>query len=81
MKKVYGKPRIVIESFQLDVGIAACDVSIHKSEYECEYEAGSMVFFTEENMDCNYDVVNPNDFGDKECYHGYNSGGVIFIAS
>ena len=82
MKKVYKKPMIVIESFQLDAGVAACEgINIHKAESECEFDAGSMVYFTSTNLDCNFDAVNPNEFGDDLCYHGYNSGGLTFIAS
>lgn len=83
MKKTYSKPRIVIESFQLDVGVASCTggINIHKSERECEFDAGGMLYFTTGNADCNFDAVNPNEFGDDLCYHGYNSGGLIFISS
>lgn len=88
MKKKYSKPIAVIESFQLDTGIAACSdggdnaVVINKNQLDCEFDAGGMIFFTKGNDDCNYDAVSPGDFDDKECYHGYNNGlGLIFIAS
>lgn len=88
MKKKYSKPIAVIESFQLDTGIAACSdggdnaVVINKNQLDCEFDAGGMIYFTKGNDDCNYDAVSPGDFSDKECYHGYNNGlGLIFIAS
>ena len=88
MKKKYSKPIAVIESFQLDTGIAACSdggenaVVINKNQLDCEFDAGGMIYFTKGNDDCNYDAVSPGDFGDKECYHGYNNDlGLIFIAS
>ena len=88
MKKKYSKPIAVIESFQLDTGVAACSdggqnaVVINKSEYDCEFDAGGLIYFTGENDDCNFDAVSPGDFGDKLCYHGYNNEmGLIFISS
>lgn len=85
MKKKYSKPIAVIESFQLDTGVAACSdggYSIGRTEYDCEYGAGSAVFFVNTNSDCVIDIVNPNDFGDKLCYHGYNNPyDIIFISS
>lgn len=85
MKKQYEKPVLLMESFQLDVGVAACDgieaIPIHKSEMECHFDAGDMIYFAAENASCNYDPVNPNEWGDSECYHGYNSGGITFFSS
>ena len=85
MKKKYSKPIAVFESFQLDTGVAACSddgISINKNELDCEFDAGGLVYFTNSNTDCNFDAVNPGDFDDKLCYHGYNNHlGVIFISS
>ena len=85
MKKKYSKPIVIFESFQLDTGVAACSdggISINKNEGDCEFDAGGLVYFINTNSDCNFDAVNPGDFGDKLCYHGYNNGqGLIFISS
>lgn len=85
MKKKYSKPIAVIESFQLDTGVAACSdngYSIGRTEYDCEYGSGSAVFFVDANSDCVIDIVNPNEFNDKLCYHGYNNPAhIIFISS
>lgn len=86
MKKKYSKPVAVIESFQLDTGVASCTgdggYAIGYSQDSCEYPAGTAIYFTAGNKDCTVDVVNPNEFGDNLCYHGYNNiANIIFIAS
>lgn len=88
MKKVYTKPVLAVESFQLDVAVASCSgenaVVLNYSEKSCNFAAGSMIYFTEGNSaGCNFDAVNPNEFGDAICYHGYNSSipSIMFIAS
>ena len=84
MKRKYSKPVAVIESFQLDTGVASCSgdggIAIGYNELGCEFPAGGPVYFTAGNLDCTTDVVNGDDFGNKVCYHGYLSG-IIFIAS
>lgn len=88
MKKVYTKPILAVESFQLDVAVASCSgdgaISLSYGEKSCNFDAGSMIYFTDGNSaGCNFDAVNPNEFGDAICYHGYNSNipGIMFIAS
>ena len=80
MKKAYTKPMIAIETFQLNAGVAACKDNIHKTQYECEYEADGLVYFGGYNGACNWDPEDSGIGGDDICYHGYNSP-YIFIAS
>lgn len=80
MKKAYTKPMIAIETFQLNAGVAACKDNIHKTQYECEYEADGLIYFGGYNGDCTWDPEDSGIEGDDICYHGYNSP-YIFIAS
>lgn len=78
----------MVESYQLDVGIASCSgdggiVINQSSGVSCEFDAGGMVYYTSgENGECTFNPDNPNDFDDDYCYHGMNNGlGVSFISS
>lgn len=84
MKKIYKKPIIMVESYQLDVGIASCSgdggIVIQYAEDNCYYNAGGMIYYANES--CDFNPNEPNDFGDDYCYHGLNNGlGLPFFSS
>lgn len=82
MKKIYTKPYIVLESFQLDAAIAAsCSsqgfIPINHGEDECTFDNGQ--FFN--NNNCQFDLTGPDgDGNDTLCYHG-PIWGLTFVAS
>lgn len=88
MKKVYMKPMIVIESFQLDASIAGtCRtdaeslgkeyIKLNFTETGCIHDGG---FFSSVNA-CGIDVTGSGgDDNDTICYHGPIAG-VVFIHS
>lgn len=78
MKKIYKKPYIVVESFQLDAAIASsCSHSnrlpIHYGENTCTpfEEAPGLLYL---GLACatngGYDLVSDLDGSDGFCYHG-----------
>ena len=79
MKKVYEKPFVEMESFQLDAAIAASCSSQHfvpigHSAMTCSYD----VYFSDTN--CDFDAAWPEEDGnDSDCYHGPQ--GVTFTYS
>ena len=83
MKKVYKKPIVVIESFQLDAAVAAsCSsqgyIPIGHGENACSYDNGQ--FFNYAN--CQMDLTGPEgDNNDTTCYHGPLLAGSTFVAS
>lgn len=83
MKKVYMKPMIVIESFQLDATVAAsCSsqgyIPINYGEDTCTFDNGQ--FFNYNN--CQMDLTGPGgDGNDTICYHGPLLAGSTFISS
>lgn len=91
MKKIYSKPYLAVESFQLDAAIAAsCSsqdyVPIGYGENNCGLgtpaagEGKQYQFFNHDN--CAFDLVDfAGDGNDTECYHGPHLSGVTFVAS
>ena len=83
MKKVYMKPMIVIESFQLDATVAASCSSqgytpINYGENSCSFDDGQ--YFNSNN--CQMDLTGSGgDRNDTICYHGPSLVGVTFISS
>lgn len=83
MKKVYKKPIVVIESFQLDAAVAAsCSsqgyIPINHGENTCTFDNGE--FFNYNN--CQMDLTGPEgDNNDTTCYHGPLLAGSTFVAS
>lgn len=90
MKKVYKKPVVVIESFQLDAAIAGnckADAEAQEKKYTklgytedtCTYAGGQ--YFNYDN--CEVDLTGPEgDGNDETCYHGpLLAGGIVFINS
>lgn len=84
MKKVYTKPIVVIESFQLDAAIAAsCSsqgyIPIGYGEDNCTYD--NRQFFNCNN--CQMDLTGAGgDGNDTLCYHGpLLANNVTFISS
>lgn len=83
MKKVYKKPIVVIESFQLDAAVAAtCSsqgyIPIGHGENTCSFDNGQ--FYNYNN--CQMDLTGPGgDGNDTTCYHGPILAGTTFMAS
>lgn len=84
MKKVYKKPIVVIESFQLDAAVAAtCSsqgyIPIGHGENTCTFDNGQ--FYNYNN--CQVDLTDKKgDGNDGLCYHGPGlAGSAIFVAS
>lgn len=84
MKKVYKKPIVVIESFQLDAAVAAsCSsqgyIPINHGENTCTFDNGE--FFNYNN--CQVDLTgSEGDGNDTQCYHGpMAASGTTFVAS
>lgn len=84
MKKVYSKPFLAVESFQLDAAIAgACADSgaIPLGHYQttCDHDSG---FFGSDL--CAFNVIGQvgGDSNDGMCYHGpFATGGIVFLVS
>lgn len=89
MKKVYKKPIVVVESFQLDAAIAAsCSsqgyIPINYGENSCGRGIGDdkkYQFFND--LNCEMDLTGPEgDGNDGLCYHGpIATAGKVFISS
>ena len=88
MKKLYKKPMVVIESFQLDAAFAAsCSsqnyIPINYGENNCGFDQGEehkYQFFNFKN--CDFDLTGEGgDGNDTECYHGPIYFGDTFISS
>lgn len=83
MKKIYIKPILVIESFQLDASVAAsCSsqgyIPIGYGEDSCTSAGGA--FFNYDN--CEMDLTGAGgDGNDTPCYHGPFLTGATFISS
>lgn len=84
MKKVYSKPYIGIDSFQLNAAIAtACTTgggqSINHGESTCSFANGQFYSL----VNCQIDLTGPaNDGNDTICYHGpLLTGNITFTFS
>ena len=85
MKKVYSKPYIGLESFQLNAAIAsACSTMgkqpINHGESSCSFNDEGQFYSL---VNCQIDLTGPaNDGNDSICYHGpLISGGISFTFS
>lgn len=78
MKKVYEKPRIYMEKFELSSHIAACKVDVQQANKESCYATGSIegssdsvIIFTGSVQDCF--VVEDENF----CYYVHDDNSVL----
>lgn len=85
MKKIYTKPYLAVESFQLNAAIAAsCSsdggIAIHYGESTCSDSATG--YFADVGV-CSFDGNGKGgDGNDGPCYHGpFHTDGQTFISS
>ena len=89
MKKVYKKPVVIVESFQLNAAIAgSCSSGTPIYHYEDTCGSGTstegllFAFFNERNCDLDL-TLSGGDDNDTNCYHGpiYFDDGTSFVWS
>ncbi|MCD7946470.1 MAG: hypothetical protein LUF81_07695 [Clostridiales bacterium] len=85
MKKHYSSPYLIVETFQVDTGIASCSgdggYALGRSSASCYADENAAFDFFADGA-CTVDIENTDDdLNNKICYHGPLGTGVTFIYS